>query len=84
MQDHQNTEIFCPFLKSQDETETLQETFRRLVFRKDTKRADDKLVVDLGVEFGGDAALQVNKHAKCHHHKRNQHRQLQKLRSMSF
>lgn len=84
MQEHQNNEIFCPFLRSQDETETLLETFRRLIFKKDTKKADDKLVVELGVIFGGDAALQVNKHAKCHHHKRNHHRHLQKLRSMTF
>ena len=82
MQDHQKNEIFCPFLKSQDETETLQDTFKRLIFKKGDYRAkvDDKLVVELGVVFGGDAALQVNKHANCHHHKRNHHRQLQKLR----
>ena len=76
MQDPQNTEISCPFMKSENETETLLQTLDRLRKSKTTNvgKSDDRLVVELGVIFGGDAALQVNKHAKCHHHKRNHHR----------
>ena len=79
MQDPQNTELSAPFLKSESETETLHKTFQRLLlesnsnYRKTNVLKDERLVVELGVIFGGDAALQVNRHAKCHHHKRNRH-----------
>ena len=66
--------IDIPYLKSIDESESLTETFKRLVFRKERGKSDDKVVVEIGVSFGGDAALQVNRHSKCHHYKRNHHR----------
>ena len=55
-----------------DESETLNDIFKRLVWRKST--TSDKVVVELGVVFGGDAVIQVNKHSNCHHYKRNHHR----------
>ena len=80
-----NPELSCPFVNSQSETETLHQTFQRLL--KDSSRlkgTDDKLVIELNVVFGGAAAHPVNKHVKCHHHNRNHHRQIQKLRLMVF
>ena len=66
--------IDLPYLRSIDESESLTETFKRLVFGKERgKSADDKVVVEIGVSFGGDAALHVNRHSKCHHYKRNHH-----------
>ena len=72
-QEPQTTTIDLPYLKAVDESESLTETFKRLVHRKENK-GSDKVVVEVGVVFGGDAAIQVNKHSKCHHYKRNHHR----------
>ena len=57
-----------PFLRSENETETLHQTFLRLITNK-ANTGGEKLVAELRVEFAGDALLQVNKHAKCHHYK---------------
>ena len=66
--------IDLPYLRSLYESESLTETFKRLVFGNERgKSADDKVVVEIGVSFGGDAALHVNRHSKCHHYKRNHH-----------
>ena len=73
-QEMQTQTLDLPYLKSVDESEALTETFKRLIFRRERGRGDDKVVVEIGVAFGGDAALQVNKHSKCHHYKRNHHR----------
>lgn len=72
-QEPQTTTIELPYLKSMDESETLNDIFKRLVWKKE-KASSDKVVVELGVVFGGDAVIQVNKHSKCHHYKRNHHR----------
>ena len=45
-----------------------------MVLLEGLKASSDKVVVELGVVFGGDAVIQVNKHSKCHHYKRNHHR----------
>lgn len=72
-QEPQTNTIDLPYLKAVDETESLTDTFKRLIFRRENK-GNDKVVVEVGVVFGGDAAIQVNKHSKCHHYKRNHHR----------
>ena len=58
-----------PFLRSENETETLHQTFQRLVANTKINTGGEKLVAEIKVEFAGDALLQVNKHAKCHHYK---------------
>ena len=69
-QEHnQHNKLDLPFLKSENETETLLQTFQRLISSEKNVKGTDKLLVEIRVEFAGDALQQVNKHAKCHHYK---------------
>ena len=74
-----------PFLRSENETETLHQTFQKLIANR-ANTGGEKLVVGIRVEFAGDALLQVNKHAKCHHYKnyKKYNKQLQILRVENF
>ena len=79
-EERHKAEMFCPFLytknmEKQDE-ESLKDTFRRVLElpRDRQKTVEDKLVVEIGVIFGGDAALEANKHFNCPHQKYNHHR----------
>ena len=68
-QEPRHNKLEMPFLRSENETETLQQTFQRLYSSRDTKSSGEKLVAEILVDFAGDAMLKVNKHTKCHHYK---------------